>query len=202
VIPHATLDVYEFWNLRPSFALEGLKAGHLDEWTTGFRWVGALPESFDYRTEMAYQLGTLSVDKIRAWMGHWVLGYTVQKAPLRPRFFFEYDYGSGSPNDKADTTTRSIPSIPAPTISWAWRTSSAGGISRTAVRPGIPYRPQMDRGHQLPRFLAGQRARRFVSRARIHHRGCPQRGGRHPRGVELDVQAIYTPTRQTQSISV
>jgi hypothetical protein len=36
-----------------------LKAGHLDEWTTGFRWVGALPDSFDYRTEMAYQLGTL-----------------------------------------------------------------------------------------------------------------------------------------------
>ena len=82
IVPHATLDVYQFWNLRPSFALQGLKAGHLDEWTTGFRWVGALPLNLDYRTEMAYQWGALSVDKIRAWTGHWVAGYTFKNSRI------------------------------------------------------------------------------------------------------------------------
>ena len=105
IIPHANLDVYQFWNVRPSFALQGLKAGDLDEWTTGFRLVGALPLNLDYRTEMAYQWGELSVDRIRAWTGHWVAGYSFKSSRFKPRTFFEYDYSSGSRTTRMVSTT-------------------------------------------------------------------------------------------------
>jgi hypothetical protein len=199
VIPHATLDLYEFWNIRPSFALEGLKAGHLNEWTTGFRWVGALPDSFDYRTEMAYQLGTLAVDKIRAWMGHWVLGYTAQKAPLRPRFFFEYDYGSGSPNDKAGYDNTFDPIFPS-THDKLGLADQFGWRNIRDARFGQEY--------HIARKWTAATSIHDLWLANAHDALYPARGsviadvpsgvdGTHI-GVELDVQAIYTPTRQTQ----
>jgi hypothetical protein len=199
VIPHATLDLYEFWNLRPSFALVQEKAGHLDEWTTGFRWVGALPHSFDYRTEMAYQLGTLSVDKIRAWMGHWVMGYTAQQAPLRPRFFVEYDYGSGSGNTKDGYDNTFDPIYPS-THDKLGLADQFGWRNIRDLRFGQEY--------HIARKWTAATSIHDLWLANAHDALYPTRGsniaqdvagtdGTHV-GVELDVQAIYTPTRQTQ----
>jgi hypothetical protein len=199
VIPHATLDVYEFWNLRPSFALVQVKTGKLDEWTSGFRWVGALPDSFDYRTEMAYQLGTLSVDKIRAWMGHWVLGYTVQQTRIRPRFFIEYDYGSGSGNTKSGVDNTFDPIYPS-THDKLGLADQFGWRNFKDLRFGQEY-------HIARKWSAATSIHDFWL-ANAHDALYPTRGsniaqdaagtdGTHV-GVELDVQAIYTPTRQTQ----
>jgi hypothetical protein len=199
VIPHATFDVYEFWNLRPSFALQGLKAGHLDEWTTGFRWVGALPMNFDYRTEMAYQLGTLAVDKIRAWMGHWVLGYSLREAPLRPRLFFEYDYGSGSPNDKAGYDNTFDPIYPS-------THDKLGLADQFGWRNIQDFRFGQD--WHIARKWTAATSFHDLWLANAHDALYPTRGSviaQSPTGVdgthvaeELDIQAIYTPTRQTQ----
>jgi hypothetical protein len=199
VIPHATLDVYEFWNLRPSFALENLKSGHLDEWTTGFRWVGALPHSFDYRTEMAYQLGTLAVDKIRAWMGHWVMGYTFQNVPVRPRLFVEFDYGSGSPNDKAGYDNTFDPIYPS-THDKLGLADQFGWRNIQDLRFGQEF-------HIARKWTAATSFHDFWL-ANAHDALYPARGsviadsasgadGTHV-GEELDAQLIYTPTRQTQ----
>ncbi len=198
-IPHATFDVYEFWNLRPSFNLQGLKAGHLDEWTTGFRWVGALPKNFDYRTEMAYQLGTLAVDKIRAWMGHWVLGYSLRDAPLRPRLFFEYDYGSGSPNDKAGYDNTFDPIYPS-------THDKLGLADQFGWRNIQDFRFGQD-WHVARKWTAAT-SFHDLWLANAHDALYPTRGSviaQSPTGVdgthvaeELDIQAIYTPTRQTQ----
>jgi len=199
VIPHATLDVYQFWNLRPSFGLTGLKAGHLDEWTTGFRWVGALPHNFDYRTEMAYQFGTLAVDKIQAWMGHWVAGYTFRQVRVRPRLFVEYDYGSGSPNTKGGYDQTFDPIYPS-------------SHDKVGLADQFGWRNIQD-------FRLGQEfhiARKWTAAtsfhdfwlANAHDALYPSRGSiiaYDPKGnsgthvaEELDIQAIYTPTRQTQ----
>jgi hypothetical protein len=199
VIPHATLDVYEFWNLRPSFALTGLKAGHLDEWTTGFRWVGALPANLDYRTEMAYQLGTLSVDKIRAWMGHWVLGYTFKEARLRPRLFLEYDYGSGSPNTKGgyDNTFDSIYPSTHDKLGLA---DQFGWRNIKDLRFGQEFK--LARKWTLATsfhdyWLANAHDALYPTRGSIVAQSATGVDGTHV-GEELDIQAIYTPTRQTQ----
>jgi hypothetical protein len=198
-IPHATFDVYEFWNLRPSFALENLKAGHLDEWTTGFRWVGALPHSFDYRTEMAYQLGTLSVDKIRAWMGHWVIGYTFQQVPVRPRVFVEFDYGSGSNNDKGGYDNTFDPIFPS-THDKLGLADQFGWRNIQDLRFGQEF-------HIARKWTAATSFHDFWL-ANAHDALYPARGSivaNDPSGVdgihvgeELDAQLIYTPTRQTQ----
>jgi len=199
VIPHATLDVYEFWNLRPSFALEQVKTGKLDEWTTGFRWVGALPASFDYRTEMAYQLGTLSVDKIRAWMGHWVIGRTFQTVPLRPRLFLEYDYGSGSGNSKGGYDNTFDPIYPS-THDKLGLADQFGWRNIRDLRFGQDW-------HIARKWTAATSFHDFWL-ANAHDALYPTRGSnvaQSPTGVdgthvaeELDIQAIYTPTRQTQ----
>jgi len=199
VIPHATFDVYQFWNLRPSFALENLKAGKLDEWTTGFRWVGALPHSFDYRTEMAYQLGTLAVDRIRAWMGHWVLGYTFQQVRVRPRLFVEFDYGSGSNNDKSGVDGTFDPIYPS-THDKLGLADQFGWRNIQDLRFGQEF-------HIARKWTAATSFHDFWL-ANAHDALYPARGsviadsatgvdGTHV-GEELDAQLIYTPTRQTQ----
>jgi hypothetical protein len=198
-IPHATLDVYEFWNLRPSFAEEGIKTGHLDEWTTGFRWVGALPHSFDYRTEMAVQVGRLSVDRIRAWMGHWVAGYTFQQVRIRPRLFLEYDYGSGSGNSKGGYDHTFDPIYPS-THDKLGLADQIGWRNIRDVRFGQDW-------HIARKWTMATSFHDFWL-ANAHDALYPTRGsniaqsvtgvdGTHV-GEELDIQAIYTPTRQTQ----
>jgi len=199
VVPHATFDVYEFWNLRPTFALENLKSGHLDEWTTGFRWVGALPDSFDYRTEMAYQLGTLSVDQIRAWMGHWVIGRTFQTVPLRPRLFVEFDYGSGSKDDKDGYDNTFDPIYPS-THDKLGLADQFGWRNIQDLRFGQEW-------HVARKWTAATSFHDFWL-ANAHDALYPTRGSfilNDPSGVdgrhvaeELDIQAIYTPSRQTQ----
>jgi hypothetical protein len=199
VIPHATFDVYEFWNLRPTFALEGLKAGHLDEWTTGFRWVGALPDSFDYRTEMAYQLGTLSVDKIRAWMGHWVLGYTIKETRIKPRLFVEFDYGSGSPNDKKGYDNTFDPIYPSShdklglADQFGWR-----NIQDLRFGQDWHIARKWTAATSFHDFwLANAHDALYPSRGSVIADSATGADGTHV-GEELDIQAIYTPTRQTQ----
>jgi hypothetical protein len=199
VIPHATLDVYEFWNLRPSFGLTGLKAGHLDEWTTGFRWVGALPRNLDYRTEMAYQLGTLAVDKIRAWMGHWVLGYTFKESRIRPRLFVEYDYGSGSPNTKSGYDNTFDPIFPS-THDKLGLADQFGWRNIKDFRLGQEFK--LARKWTLATsfhdfWLANAHDALYPTRGSIIAQSPTGVDGTHV-GEELDIQAIYTPTRQTQ----
>jgi len=199
VIPHASLDVYEFWNLRPSFALAGVKPGHLNEWTTGFRWVGALPANLDYRTEMAYQLGTLSVDKIRTWMGHWVLGYTFQEARLRPRLFAEYDYGSGSPNTKGGYDNTFDPIYPS-THDKLGLADQFGWRNIKDLRFGQEFK--LARRWVLATsvhdfWLANAHDALYPTRGSAIAQDAKGKSGTHV-GEELDIQAIYTPTRQTQ----
>ena len=199
VIPHATLDVYEFWNLRPSFALIDLKAGHLDEWTTGFRWVGALPDNFDYRTEMAYQIGTLAVDKIRAWMGHWVLGYTFQQTRIRPRLFLEYDYGSGSSNTKSGVDNTFDPIYPS-THDKLGLADQFGWRNIQDLRFGQDWHiarkwTAATSFHDL--WLANAHDGLYPTRGSVIAQSVTGVDGTHV-AEELDIQAIFTPTRQTQ----
>jgi hypothetical protein len=199
VIPHATLDVYQFWNLRPSFSVQNLKSGHLDEWTTGFRWVGALPANFDYRTEMAYQLGTLSVDKIRAWMGHWVVGYTLKEFPTRPRLFVEFDYGSGSNNVKGGYDNTFDPIYPS-THDKLGLADQVGWRNIEDLRFGQEFK--LARKWTLATsihdyWLANAHDALYPTRGSVVASDPKGLSGTHV-GEELDAQLIYTPTRQTQ----
>jgi len=199
VIPHATLDVYEFWHLQPGFAIQGLKPGHLDEWTTGFRWVGALPLNFDYRTEMALQLGDLGPDKIHSWLGHYVIGYSFKNVRFKPRLFVEYDYGSGSNNVKSGTYSTFDPIYPSShdklglADQFGWRNIQD-------LRFGQEFK--LARKWTLATsfhdfWLANAHDALYPSRGAVIAQSPTGVDGTHI-GEEFDVQAIYTPSRQTE----
>ncbi len=100
LVPKATVEPYVLWRLAPgrlALSENGDGRGALNEVTTGLRWVGKLPHSFDYSLEMAKQSGSLGPYSIHAWAGHWEAGKTFG-ASLKPRVFLESNYASGASN--------------------------------------------------------------------------------------------------------
>lgn len=95
LVPRSTVEPYVLWKALPLVKSEKGVAGTEDLWTFGFRWFGNLPLHFDYTVEMARQSGSISTDRVDAWAGYWIAGYTVAKLPLKPRFSAQYDYASG-----------------------------------------------------------------------------------------------------------
>jgi Alginate export len=199
VIPHATLDVFEFWHLQPGVAIQGLKPGHLDQWTTGFRWVGTLPWNLDYRTEMAFQLGRLGPDRIRAWTGHWVGGYTFKNLRTTPRLFVEHDYASGSGNVQSGDYHTFDPIYPS-THDKLGLADQFGWRNIRDLRFGQDF--QLARKWQLGTslhnfWLANAHDALYPTRGPAMAQSLNGAAGTHI-GEELDVQAIYTPTRQSE----
>ncbi|MBM3804692.1 MAG: hypothetical protein FJW26_20550, partial [Acidimicrobiia bacterium] len=95
LIPKATIEPYAFWRLSPRMTTETGATGNLNSKTIGVRWVGKLPGNLDYGTELARQAGALGSDRVLAWAGHWLLGYTVSSLSVKPRLVIEYNYASG-----------------------------------------------------------------------------------------------------------
>jgi hypothetical protein len=96
-IPKATVEPYVFWRSDQAQKAERGDVGDLSSATIGTRWVGKLPASFDYGTEMAYQTGSLGSDNISAWAGHWIVGNTLGGA-WKVRIAEEYNFASGDGN--------------------------------------------------------------------------------------------------------
>ena len=99
VVPGSTIEPYLFWRLAQRQKSETGTLGNLDFTTLGVRWLGKLPRGFDYSMEMASQRGSLGTDRILAWAGHYVGGYTLSSF-WTPRWFIEYNYASGDHNGK------------------------------------------------------------------------------------------------------
>jgi hypothetical protein len=100
LVPNAVIEPYLLWRVTRNLVSEAGRPGNRDFKTVGFRWVGKLPMSLDYGTEMAVQTGSLGPDDIGAWAGHWVLGYTLGGKRIRPRILAEYNFASGDSNPR------------------------------------------------------------------------------------------------------
>lgn len=100
VIPKSTLEPYVLWRLQPRVKAELGPLGNLSSFTSGVRFAGQLPSHFDYSLEMAMQRGSVGPDDIKAWAGHWGIGYTVAGFATKPRLVFEYNHASGDGNAK------------------------------------------------------------------------------------------------------
>jgi hypothetical protein len=99
-VPNATIEPYVFWKMEHNVKGELVKTGDLSEKTAGIRWVGKLPLGFDYGMESALQRGTQAGEPISAWATHLVMGFTLPNAGHLPRFFAEFNRGSGDENPK------------------------------------------------------------------------------------------------------
>ena len=91
------------WN---SDALSGElgSSGPGTTYTMGARAVGTLPRRLDYNVDMAWQTGHRADDDIKAWAGHYALGWMVGNSASKPRVAIEYNHASGD-DDPSDGHT-------------------------------------------------------------------------------------------------
>ncbi len=99
-IPKSVVEPYVFWRVTRNLKTETGRPGNRDFKTVGVRGTGALPLRFDYNVEMAWQTGSLGTDQIRAWAGHWQVGYSLPHLRWNPRLIAEYNFASGDRNPR------------------------------------------------------------------------------------------------------
>ncbi len=99
--PANTVDAYLLVKTNSHALGESGTIGNLCIYTIGTRVIGKLPPEFDYRVELAYQTGHVSSDPVRAWAGHWQLGYRLPVALKSIRLAAEFNAasGDGDPHD-------------------------------------------------------------------------------------------------------
>jgi hypothetical protein len=98
IVPKGLLEPYLFWRVAPTVRGEGGAVGKLNFFTPGFRFVGTLPEGFDYSLEMAFQRGDFAADRVSAWAGHWRVGRVFSSLRFTPRLIAEYQHATGDDN--------------------------------------------------------------------------------------------------------
>jgi hypothetical protein len=98
LVPNAVVEPYVFWRVTRGLLTEFSRPGNRDFKTIGVRWSGRLTSKTDYGLEMAGQRGTLGTDRISAWAGHWLLGYSLWPASHKTRLIAEYNFASGDRN--------------------------------------------------------------------------------------------------------
>lgn len=96
--PKLAVEPFFFWRRQSGLISEAGVRGTMNFGTLGLRTAGKLPSNFDYDAQMAVQSGSLGDESIRAWAGHWLLGYTLANLTLTPRLFAEYNQASGDEN--------------------------------------------------------------------------------------------------------
>jgi hypothetical protein len=99
-IPNAVLEPYLFWKMEHNVKGELVKTGNLDQRTVGLRCAGKLPLGLDYGIESALQRGTQANEPLSAWAARLAAGFTLPNGRHLPRFFAEFQRGSGDQNPK------------------------------------------------------------------------------------------------------
>ncbi len=103
VIPRSTIEPYVLWQTNPLVVDEFGFRGDLDRYTSGVRVWSKGIGPWDYNVAIANQRGAAGGAAIRAWGSYAELGYSI-RAPLKPRVYVEYTFGSGD----ADSTDGKI----------------------------------------------------------------------------------------------
>jgi hypothetical protein len=106
LVPNAVVEPFFFWRRQSGLTTELGAPGTMNFGTLGLRVAGRVASNFDYDTQIAAQTGSLADESIRAWAGHWLLGFTLAGTRLTPRLFAEYNQasGDGNPTDNKKRT--------------------------------------------------------------------------------------------------
>lgn len=199
LVPRAVIEPYLLWRLAPRLRTELGTTGSLDFKTFGFRWNGQLPKQFDYGVEMAGQRGSLGSDRVSAWGGHWLLGYTLDRIKYKPRLIAEYNYASGdkNPGDGKRGTFDQLYPTPHDKTGLA---DQIGWRNIHHLRTGVELKPAprwMATGSYHAFWLANRQDGLYGVNSALIARVADGSSGRFV-GQEVDVQAIYHASKFTQ----
>ena len=140
LVKDSVVEPYFLWKTAQRVRGESGVSGDQDVYTAGARAVGKLRRGFDYGVEMALQAGPSARDVIRAWAGHWVLGYALPVRQRPPRLLFEYNYASGD-GDPADGRRGAFDQL-YPTNHGKYGTADRIGWRNIHdLMPGVEWRP-------------------------------------------------------------
>ncbi len=199
VVPGSTIEPYVFWRLARGVVSEEGTSSHLDFKTVGFRWVGKLPLHFDYGVEVAGQTGSLGADRVGAWAGHWLAGYTLANLRYKPRLVAEYNFASGdkNPRDGARGTFDQLYPTGHDKLGLA---DQVGWRNIHHVRAGVEFRPQaklLVMGKYNAYWLDSARDALYNAAGAAVARVADGSAGKYV-GQEADFQSVYTFSRQFQ----
>jgi len=132
-------EPFLLWKTNSSIIGETGASGDLDVYTAGARLVGKLAHRTDYNVETAFQFGDAAGDAIRAWAGHWALGWTPWKD--RPiRLIAEYNFASGD-RDPHDGRRGAFDQLYPTNHSKYGTADLIGWRNIHDVMPGLEWRP-------------------------------------------------------------
>ena len=100
IIPKSTIEPYLLWQTNPLIVNELNFRGDMDRYTGGLRIWGKGLGPWDYNLAVAKQWGEMGNAEIGAWGSYAEVGYSIP-APLKPRLYAEYTFGSGD-QDSSD----------------------------------------------------------------------------------------------------
>jgi len=196
VVPGATIEPYLLWRLAPlslSGATEHGGRGKLNEKTAGVRWVGKLPDGFDYNVEMAKQFGSFGLDDIDAWAGHWIVGKKLASDKWQPRAFLEYNYASGDANP-ADGTRGTFDQLYPTAHAKYGLADQVGWRNIHDAHIGLDLKPATKftiTGGFHDYWLASARDGLYNSSGTLVARSANGSAGRHV-GEELEIYGLYS----------
>jgi Alginate export len=140
LVPRASIESYVYLKTVPSVTgFDKVKANER-LYTSGLRWSGTIPGGFDYRARYSLQSGHFADNSIRAWAYYGILGYTIPKTSLKPRFSIEYNYASGN-RSISGPVTGTFDLLYPTTHQWNRLTDLFGEENITDLKPGFDFRP-------------------------------------------------------------
>jgi hypothetical protein len=191
LIPKTVVEPYVFWRVTSSL--------NRDFKTVGVRLAGKLPKSFDYGVEVVGQTGSQAKDDIKAWAGHYLLGYTTARLPHKPRLIAEYNYASGdsNPTDAKRGTFDQLYPTPHDKYGLA---DQIGWRNIHQIRLGSEFKPHpkltlMPNYHNF--WLASATDALYAVNSTAFVRRANGSAGKHV-GQELDLTTNYAINKQVQ----
>jgi len=140
LVPKASIEPYVYLRTVPSVTAVDKTTGDERLYTSGLRWADIIPGGFDYRARYSFQSGHFADDRIHAWAGYGVLGYTVEKNRLEPRFSIEYSYASGN-KAIGSSVIGTFDQLYPTTHQWGRLTDLFGEENIRDLKPGFDIRP-------------------------------------------------------------
>jgi hypothetical protein len=140
VIPRASIEPYVYLKTLPSVTGVNKKKGNEREYTSGLRLAGTIPGGVDYRGRYSFQSGHSADDPIRAWAYYGILGYTIPRVPLQPRFSIEFNYASGN-SYIGDKVVGTFDQLYPTTHQWERITDLFGEQNIKDWKPGFDFKP-------------------------------------------------------------